>query len=266
MVAPQEFKKIFSNDALTDYLVDAGQRMVLFWDAMRQRGNQYREHMAETVPHVLQFDFELIMDGRTLPQPVNYGLVKINPPKGTFIDEYKRPFVVIDPRAGHGPGIGGFKAQSQIGMALKAGHPCYYIGFSPMPEPGQTIEAIMHAEARFIEKVRELHPKAEGKPVVVGNCQAGWAVMLLAATHPELCGPIIVAGAPLSYWAGVRGRDAPLSVFLYVEPFEVRKEIVVRPRDLQQWIDTRRSNCSEHEVLKFIVETLCNRWGRRRET
>jgi hypothetical protein len=30
---------------------------------------------------------------------------------------------------------------------------------------------------------------------------------------------------------------APLQAFLYVEPFEVRKEIVVRPMDLQQWID-----------------------------
>jgi hypothetical protein len=34
-----------------------------------------------------------------------------------------------------------------------------------------------------------------------------------------------------------RQYDAPLSVFLYVESFEIRKEIVVRPKDLQQWID-----------------------------
>jgi hypothetical protein len=34
-----------------------------------------------------------------------------------------------------------------------------------------------------------------------------------------------------------RQYDAPLSVFLYVDHFEVRKEIVVRPKDLQQWID-----------------------------
>lgn len=34
-----------------------------------------------------------------------------------------------------------------------------------------------------------------------------------------------------------RQFDAPLSVFLYVEPYEVRKEIVVRPKDLEQWID-----------------------------
>ena len=37
-----------------DYAIDAAQRSVLFWDVMRQRGNQYREHLAETVPHVLE--------------------------------------------------------------------------------------------------------------------------------------------------------------------------------------------------------------------
>jgi hypothetical protein len=28
-----------------DYLIDAAQRSVLFWDVMRQRGNQYRQHL-----------------------------------------------------------------------------------------------------------------------------------------------------------------------------------------------------------------------------
>ena len=49
-----------------DYMVDAAQRTVLFWDVMRQRGNQYREHLAETVPHVLSYEGEVIIDGRTL--------------------------------------------------------------------------------------------------------------------------------------------------------------------------------------------------------
>ena len=40
---------------------------------------------------------------------------------------------------------------------------------------------------------------------MIGNCQAGWAVMILAALRPELFGPIIIAGTPLSYWAGVHG-------------------------------------------------------------
>jgi hypothetical protein len=190
-----------------EYLVDTGQRSVLFLDVMRQRGVQYREHLAETVPHVLDYGVELIVDGRTLERPVNYGLVRITPPKGVEIDLKRRPFLVVDPRAGHGPGIGGFKADSEIGVAMKAGHPCYFVGFMPEPMPGQTIEDIARAEGVFLEKVIALHPDADGKPCVIGNCQAGWAVMILASLRPELFGPIIIAGAPLSYWAGVRGKN-----------------------------------------------------------
>ena len=189
-----------------EYMVDTGQRSVLFLDIMRRRGDQYREHIAETAPNVLNYAVELIMDGRKLEPPVNYVLVRIIPPKGVEIDLNRRPFVVVDPRAGHGPGIGGFKADSEIGVAMKAGHPCYFIGFLPEPMPGQTIETIARAEAQFIEKVMALHPDADGKPCVIGNCQAGWAVMILASLRPELFGPIIVAGAPLAYWAGVHGK------------------------------------------------------------
>src|SRR5436190_23056902 len=134
-----------------EYMVDAGQRSVLFLDVMRQRGDQYREHVAQTAPHVLQYSAELIVDGRKLDEPVNYALVRIIPPKDVEIDLNRRPFIVVDPRAGHGPGIGGFKADSEIGVAMKAGHPCYFIGFLPEPMPGQTIEHIARAEAVFIE-------------------------------------------------------------------------------------------------------------------
>jgi len=189
-----------------NYMIDAAQRGVLFCDVMRQRGNQYRERLAETVPHVLDYEVELVVDGRTLDRPVNYALARVTPPAGIEFDPKRRPFVVVDPRAGHGPGIGGFKADSEIGVAFKAGHPCYFIGFLPEPMPGQTIEDIARAEAVFLEKVIALHPETDGKPCVIGNCQAGWAVMMLAAIRPELFGPIIVAGSPLSYWAGVRGK------------------------------------------------------------
>jgi hypothetical protein len=190
-----------------EYMVDAAQRSVLFWDVMRQRGNQYREHLAETVPNVLDYEVGLLVDGRTLERPVNYGLVRVVPPPGVEVDPKRRPFVIVDPRAGHGPGIGGFKADSEIGVAFKAGHACYFVGFLPDPVPGQTIEDIARAEAVFLEKVAALHPEADGKPCVIGNCQAGWAVMMLAAIRPELFGPIIIAGSPLSYWAGVHGKN-----------------------------------------------------------
>lgn len=188
------------------YWIDACQRGILTLDVLQQRSVHYRENAEKAARHVLNFAFELIMDGRKLPQPVNYVLVHIVPPKGTETHPNKRPFVIIDPRAGHGPGIGGFKAESEVGVALAAGHPCYFIGFLPNPVPGQTIEHIAHAEAAFLERVIAMHPQADGKPAVIGNCQAGWAVMLLAAMRPELFGPIILAGSPLSYWAGVRGQ------------------------------------------------------------
>src|SRR5688500_7960816 len=153
--------------AAIDYAVDATQRTVLFWDVLRQRGNQYLDHLEEKAPHVLSFEHDLIMSGRQLPRPVNYGLVRIKPPEGVVVDERKRPFVIVDPRAGHGPGIGGFKADSEIGVALAGGHPCYFIGFLPDPVPGQTIEDVAMAEAAFLEKVIALHPEAQGKPAVV---------------------------------------------------------------------------------------------------
>jgi pimeloyl-ACP methyl ester carboxylesterase len=190
-----------------EYWIDACQRGVLFLDVLGQRSERYQKHAAKVAPHVLTFGCELLIDGRKLPRPVNYALVRIVPPEGVKIDEKRRPFIIVDPRAGHGPGIGGFKAQSEVGVALKAGHPCYFVGFLPEPVPGQTIVDIAHAEAAFLEHVIALHPEAEGKPAVVGNCQAGWAVMLLAAMRPELFGPIIIAGSPLSYWAGIHGQN-----------------------------------------------------------
>jgi pimeloyl-ACP methyl ester carboxylesterase len=49
--------------------------------------------------------------------------------------------------------------------------------------------------------VRELHPDSP-KPVIVGNCQGGWAAMMLAAANPDDTGPIVINGAPMSYWGG----------------------------------------------------------------
>ncbi len=190
-----------------DYWQDACQRAVLLLDVLRERGNIYFEHNALAVPHVLDFKAELVMDGRTLERPVNYGLVRIVPPDGRESDPWKRPFVVVDPRAGHGPGIGGMKQESEIGEALAAGHPCYFIGFLPAPIPGQTVEDVCRAEAMFVAEVAARHPDIEGKPVIIANCQAGWQMMMMAAVRPELAGPIMLAGSPLSYWAGVRGKN-----------------------------------------------------------
>jgi len=181
--------------------VDTVQRSVLFWDTLRQRGNNYLAHEAAGKPPLLHHEWETLADARSFEHPVNYALVRIVPPAGLRVDDALRPFIIIDPRAGHGPGIGGFKEDSEVGVALKAGHPVYFVIFFPDPEPGQTLADVVDAEAEFVRIVAARHPDSP-KPVLVGNCQGGWAVMMLAASRPDIAGPCVINGAPMSYWAG----------------------------------------------------------------
>ena len=183
------------------YWLDAAQRSVLFWDTLRERGTEYFERSLQEPKPVLHFDYEFVLDGRRFARPVNYALLRIKPPEGVTVDVRKRPYLIIDPRAGHGPGIGGFKDDSQAGVALRAGHAVYFVIFFPDPEPGQTLLDVCGAEQQFVKKVRELHPDSP-KPALIGNCQGGWAAMMIAASDPGDTGPIVINGAPMSYWSG----------------------------------------------------------------
>ncbi|MBI5488950.1 MAG: DUF3141 domain-containing protein [Deltaproteobacteria bacterium] len=186
------------------YATDAMQRWILLLDLLRRRGNRMVEHAEQGMPPVLSFEYETLLDGRTFDPPANYSLLRIVPPEGVRIDPALRPVVIVDPRAGHGPGIGGFKQDSEIGMALCEGHPTYFVSFFPEPCEGQTLAHVEAAEVRFLEEVCRRHPGV-GKPIVYGNCQAGWAVAMLGADRPDVAGPIVLNGAPMSYWAGAPG-------------------------------------------------------------
>lgn len=188
------------------YLTDLFQRYVLFLDVLRQRGNNFVQHEQEGCPPVLAYEYDMVVDGSKLDRPVNYSLVAIRPPEGVTVRQNGRPYIIIDPRAGHGSGIGGFKSESEVGVALRGGHPVYFCIFTTQPTPTQTIADVTRAEASFIREVRRRHPQSP-KPVIIGNCQGGWAAMILAATNPDLTGPIVINGAPVSYWAGVRGKN-----------------------------------------------------------
>ena len=94
----------------------------------------------------------------------------------------------------------------QVGVVLNEGHPVYFVIFSPNPEPGQTLLDVSEAERQFVHRVRELHPNAS-KPGIIGNCQAGWAAMMLAAANPDDTGPVVIVGAPMSYWGGAWRDD-----------------------------------------------------------
>ncbi|TCM87151.1 DUF3141 domain-containing protein [Rhodovulum steppense] len=191
--------------AWAEWLRDAGERFVLTMDLLRQRGDTFRSHEAAGCPPVLIYDYEVIVDGTDLFHPCNYQLLRIVPPEGVEILDFKRPYIIIDPRAGHGGGIGGFKSDSQVGVALSNGHPVYFVAFGRVPVPGQTLADVTRAEAEFVREVTRRHPDAP-KPVIIGNCQGGWATLLLAATNPDLTGPIVLNGAPVATWSGEVGR------------------------------------------------------------
>lgn len=191
------------------YGIDAWQRSILFWDVLRQRANNMMEHDEAGMPPVLTFEYETLLDARRFERPVNYALLRITTVGEDHaercIDEAKAPVIVIDPRAGHGPGIGGFKRESEVGIALHEGHPVYFVSFFPAPSPHQTLVDVLHAIRRFVDEVIARHP---GKtPVLYGNCQAGWAAMLVAIHCQGPVGTIVLNGSPLSYWAGESGAN-----------------------------------------------------------
>jgi len=204
---------------LNEYIVDSMQRSIIFTDILRKRGNNYIKHIHSGQPPVLTFNYEMILNAKNFERPVNYALVRISDRRKDDVApdnidrrhkdkdhsaRHKRPIVIIDPRAGHGPGIGGSKRDSEIGMAVEHGHPVYFILFYTDPIPGQTMPDVILAIEKFIEKVVELHPYADA-PAVMGNCQAGWAAALACADRPDVAGPLVLNGAPLSYWSGVAG-------------------------------------------------------------
>ncbi len=206
-ITPLDYIPMPGVRAAVDYAIDFWQRSLIFLDILRQSGNQQAEMTSRSVNAVLIYNYEIILKGDSLRRPVNYALVRVVPPEGTTIDQTRRPVVVIDPRAGQGPGIGGFKTVSEIGRAFEAGHPVYFIGFIAEPIEGQTVEDVARAHTVFLEKVVELQPEASGRPLLIGNCQAGWHAIMAACMRPDLVGPVLLAGAPLSYWAGVHGEN-----------------------------------------------------------
>jgi hypothetical protein len=189
------------------YQRDVLERTILFFDTLRRRANNMLEHERAGLPPVLNFKYEMLLDARQFDRPANYALLRITEVGedcwDDCVDPAKPPVIVLDPRAGHGPGLGGFKRESEVGVALHTGHPVYFVVFFPEPSPHQTLADVLAALRRFVEDVAARH---DGKgPVLYGNCQAGWAVTLLSAHCQGLTGPAILNGSPLSYWAGEAG-------------------------------------------------------------
>ncbi|MGB8399408.1 DUF3141 domain-containing protein [Bradyrhizobium sp.] len=194
-------------DGVVAYQRDFLERTILFWDTLRQRADNMIAHERAGKPPLLDFDYELVLDARRFERPVNYALLRItrygDECLEDCLDPAKPPVMIVDPRAGHGPGIGGFKHDSEVGIAMHEGYPVYFVVFYPEPSAGQTMVDVLHTLRRFAEEVSRRH---DGKPpTLYGNCQAGWAIAILAADCEGLAGPAVLNGSPLSYWAGESG-------------------------------------------------------------
>lgn len=191
------------------YAVDFWQRSILFLDVLRERANNMLAHEEAGMPPVLAFQYEMLVDGRTLERPANYALLRIRQIGDKCFEDCVNPdnppVMVIDPRAGHGPGIGGFKRESEVGIAFHEGYPVYFVSFFPAPCPGQTLADVLYVLRRFVNEVSVRH--SGKRPILYGNCQGGWMAALLSADCDVALGPTVLNGSPLSYWAGEDGAN-----------------------------------------------------------
>ena len=89
---------------------------------------------------------------------------------------------------------------------LAAGHPVI-CGLSARADAGSDRRGRLPGRGAFCRGGRFASPEAQGKPCLIGNCQAGWQMMMMSAIRPDLSDPIMLAGSPLSYWAGVHGKN-----------------------------------------------------------
>ncbi|HAT7052157.1 DUF3141 domain-containing protein [Legionella pneumophila serogroup 1] len=196
------------------YQLDCWQRSILFFDTLRERANNMMEHEQQGLPPLLNFKYELVLDGRTLEPKANYALVKILEVGdicfNKCFDPTTSPVIVVDPRAGHGPGIGGFKRDSEVGIALHSGHAVYFVIFYPDPIPHQTLADVLATMRHFVEKVQAWH--AGKSPILYGNCQAGWMLALLASDCVGSVGLTVMNGSPVSYWSNSEEEANPMQL------------------------------------------------------
>jgi hypothetical protein len=190
-----------------DYCADALWRTAAAMDTLRERAENMQVHEAAGMPPLLHFEAEEVADAHAYSPPCNYRLLRITRCGTDALEQFVRadvaPVMVVDPRAGHGPGIGGFRRDSEVGMALREGHPVYFVVFDRYPVEGQTVSTVVESIARFIALVCRRHPGQQ--PIVYGNCQGGWAVMMALSHCGRRTGLAVLNGSPLSYWAGAPG-------------------------------------------------------------
>ena len=175
-------------------------------DILRERGDEQAEMTSRPLATVLTFGHEILVSGKGLKRPINYSLARVIPPRGRG----HRPEEATGGhrRSARRPGAGHRRVSSRERdrRRLRGGPPVYFIGFAAEPVPGQTFLDVVEGQVKFFERVVEMHPDAP-RPFAVGNCQAGYQTLMVAMLRPDLFGPVLMPGSPISYWQGVHGKN-----------------------------------------------------------
>ena len=153
-------------------------------------------------PPVLHFDYETMVDGRTFERPVNYALVAHHAAgrRRRSIRSAGRTSSSIRARATARASAASRTTRRSASRCAPATR-CTSSSSSRSRSPGRRCSTCAPPSSSSCARCASLHPDSP-KPAIVGNCQGGWAAMMLAAADPDDTGPIVINGAPMSYWGG----------------------------------------------------------------
>ncbi|RLA55747.1 MAG: hypothetical protein DRQ98_04280 [Gammaproteobacteria bacterium] len=159
---------------------------------------------------------------------------------GRLLEVGPRTRVRRDPISGEELPVVAANQESVLAAVLSytlAGEPAQLIFSPPRSSPAPNIGFVVYHNTVAVNDFRFL-----GQPVVLNlDWQDSWYSAFEQRTMRR------------SYFA-------PMSGFLYIEPFEVRKEIIVRPRDMQHWVDLglAGANVIAADQRGAILETIVN--------
>ena len=193
-------------NAWLEYLTDAYQRLVLFLDILRQRGDQQAKMAAQPMGTVLRYKQEQLMSGYSFPRPMNYSLSRIQSASRNEDEPKKAASRGDRPACGAGARHRRLQRKARLAMPSRPAIPVYFIGFTAEPVAGQRFLDVVEGQVKFFEEVVRRHPSAP-RPMAIGNCQAGYPTLMVAMLRPDLFGPCLIVGSPMSYWQGVRGKN-----------------------------------------------------------
>lgn len=171
-------------------------------DTLIERG----ENSLKKQDYFSRYPIEKILDGKDSKYPCNYNLAKIIPPKELNFRKTKKRPVLICPPYTRKPGIEILAETNQASVAWSLGYEVYYLPFNPTPVDGQEIDDTVRTLAIYIKYLQKLH--ANRKPILFGNCQAGWHAFLVGLHDPNLEYTLSAIGTPLSYWSGDPNDDS----------------------------------------------------------